>query len=51
MVWKQAICLMVAAASLMAADPVWKSKPSAQWTEDDIQQVLATSPWVKQVKA
>jgi hypothetical protein len=36
---------------LMAADPVWKSKPSAQWTEADARQVLATSPWAKKITA
>jgi hypothetical protein len=50
-VWRQSVCLMVAAVSLAAADAVWKSKPAAQWTEEDIKQVLATSPWVKEVKA
>jgi hypothetical protein len=28
-------------------DPPWKSKPAAQWTEEDAKQVLADSPWVK----
>jgi hypothetical protein len=42
---------MVAASSLTAADPGWKSKPSVQWSDDDVKQVLATSPWVKQVTA
>ena len=50
-VWKQSACLMLAAVSLTAADPVWKSKPSVQWTEEDVQQVLAKSPWVKEVSA
>ena len=49
--WRQLVCLMIAAVSLTAADPVWKSKPAAQWTEEDVQQVLATSPWVKEVRA
>src|SRR5580704_8747839 len=44
-------CLMVAAALLMAADPAWKSKPAAQWTEEDANQVLAASPWSKKIKA
>ena len=35
----------------MAADPVWKSKPAAQWTEEDARQVLATSPWAKEIRA
>jgi len=49
--WKQSICLMVAAVSLTAADPAWKSKPSAQWSDEDVKEVLAASPWVKQVTA
>jgi hypothetical protein len=51
MLWRQSLCLIVAAASLMAADPVWKSKPAAQWTEEDAKQILASSPWAKEVKA
>jgi hypothetical protein len=47
----QSACLIIAAASLMSADPVWKSKPAAQWTEEDAKQILAASPWVKQNKA
>jgi hypothetical protein len=50
-VWRQAVGLVVAAASLTAADAVWKSKPAAQWTEEDARQVLAASPWVKEVSA
>jgi hypothetical protein len=49
--WKGSVCLMLAAVSLTAADPVWKSKPAAQWTEDDAQAVLTMSPWVKEVRA
>jgi hypothetical protein len=45
------VCLIVAAACLMAADPVWKSKPAAQWTEEDARQILARSPWVKENRA
>jgi hypothetical protein len=47
----QAVCLIVAASRLMAADPVWKSKPAAQWTEEDARQILARSPWVKENRA
>jgi hypothetical protein len=47
----QSLGLLVAAAHLMAADPVWKSKPAAQWTEEDAKQVLARSPWAKEIKA
>jgi hypothetical protein len=35
----------------MAADPVWLSKPAAQWTEEDARQILARSPWVKENRA
>ncbi|MGA3073254.1 MAG: hypothetical protein ABSG56_06140 [Bryobacteraceae bacterium] len=47
----QSACLIVAAAGLMAADPVWLSKPAAQWTEEDARQILARSPWVKENRA
>jgi hypothetical protein len=50
-VWRQSVCLIVAAASLTAADPVWKSKPAAQWTEEDAKQILTASPWARQVRA
>src|ERR1035437_9937452 len=42
---------VISAAQLAAADPVWKSKPAAQWTEEDAMQVLTASPWVKEVRA
>jgi hypothetical protein len=42
---------MIAAALLMAGDPAWKSKPGAEWTEEDARQVLAASPWSKTIKA
>ena len=45
------IRLMVVAASLTAADAVWKSKPAAQWNEADLKQILAASPWAKEVRA
>ena len=47
----QSACLIVAAAGLMAADPVWRSKPAAEWTEEDARQILARSPWVKENRA
>jgi len=47
----RSVCLMVAAAYLMAADPVWKSKPAAQWTEEDAKQILAASPWSRDNRA
>jgi hypothetical protein len=47
----QPLCVVVAAAQLMAGDPAWKSKPAAQWTEEDAQQLLARSPWAKEIMA
>ncbi len=47
----QSLCLLVAAACVMAADPAWKSKPAPQWTEEDAKEVLAASPWSKQIRA
>ena len=50
-VWMPSFCLIVSAASLLAADAVWKSKPANRWTDEDVKQVLSTSPWVKEVRA
>ncbi|MGA2882050.1 MAG: hypothetical protein ABSG13_24115 [Bryobacteraceae bacterium] len=36
---------------LIAAEPVWKDKPSASWTEEDARQILENSPWAKTVVA
>ncbi len=33
----------------LAEDPAWKSKPIAQWSQEDAKAVLADSPWVKHV--
>jgi hypothetical protein len=46
----QSLCLVGAAAYLLAADPAWKSKPAAQWTEEDAKQFLAKSPWSREIK-
>jgi hypothetical protein len=35
----------------MAQEAVWKSKPAAQWTEEDAKQILTKSPWVKESSA
>ena len=43
--------LVLSVALLMAADPTWKTKPAAQWSEEDAEQVLTESPWVKVVVA
>lgn len=36
---------------LAAADPSWKSRASAYWTEDDARLILNDSPWAKTTKA
>jgi hypothetical protein len=39
------------AAVLMAADePSWKTEPVTQWNVEDAKQLLADSPWVRQVR-
>jgi hypothetical protein len=43
----QPLCIILAAAQLRAADPAWKSKSTADWTEEDAKQILAASPWSK----
>lgn len=47
----QLLCSIVSAALLIAADPVWQSKPAAQWTEDDARLILAKSPWAREIRA
>jgi hypothetical protein len=51
---RRIVFLSVCAALLMGRNafgqnPAWKSKPIAQWTEEDAKAVLADSPWVKHV--
>jgi hypothetical protein len=41
--------LLVARDSL-AEDPAWKSKPIAQWSEQDAKELLKSSPWIKYVR-
>ncbi len=50
-VWKYVAGLVVTAVGLTAADAAWRTKPSAEWTDQDVQQVLAASPWTKEVRA
>lgn len=47
----RSLFLVVSAAHLSAADPVWKSKLAAQWTEEEARQILAMSPWAKKISA
>jgi|HubBroStandDraft_6_1064221.scaffolds.fasta_scaffold147501_2 hypothetical protein len=44
------LTLLFAAATLPAADPSWKDKSIPQWNDQDAKEVLANSPWVKNVK-
>jgi hypothetical protein len=39
------------AALLLAADPDWKTKTVAEWSEADAHQVLESSPWAKVIVA
>jgi hypothetical protein len=50
-IWKTAVSVTIAAAGLAAADAAWRTKPPGLWTEEDIGQVLTTSPWTKRVTA
>src|SRR5262244_1791233 len=43
--------LVASATLLIAADRVWESKPTSQWTEEDARQVLTDSPWAKATRA
>jgi len=47
----QPVVVILAAVGLLAADPVWKTKPAAQWSEEDAKQILASSPWVRENRA
>lgn len=49
---KRALWLIpVTAVLLTAAEPFWKSKPTAQWTEAEARELLNVSPWAKVVTA
>ena len=39
--------ILFSVAALMAADASWRTKPIANWTEDDAHQILSDSPWAK----
>ncbi len=42
---------VISAVVLLAADPQWKTKPTAQWTEQDAIEVLTASPWARTITA
>lgn len=49
---RRALFLIPATAILLSAqEPFWKTKPAAQWSEQDAKQLLTASPWVKVVTA
>lgn len=43
--------LLGVAALLIAAEPPWKDKPIASWTDEEARQILEQSPWAKVVVA
>ena len=45
---KHVLLALLVAISLPAAE-FWQSKPFAEWTDKDVQRILAASPWVRQV--
>jgi hypothetical protein len=47
----RSLSLAAAATYLAAADPVWKTKAAAEWTVEDAQRVLSSSPWAKDISA
>jgi len=50
-VLSQSMCLALAATYLAAADPAWRIKPASEWSGQDAQQLLAVSPWSKEITA
>src|SRR5271154_6500329 len=42
--------ISLSAVVLMAADPSWRTKPVAQWNQEDAKQILLDSPWVKTIR-
>jgi hypothetical protein len=46
---RQPSILLISVALLAAADQTWKDKQIAEWTDDDVKQILSNSPWAKAV--
>lgn len=42
------LCLFM---QMVAAGPGWKTRPVPQWTEEDARQLLAASPWAREITA
>jgi len=50
--YRAALWLVLASAigaAQVASEPAWKTKPPAQWTEQDAQQILNRSPWAREI--
>jgi len=47
--WRVLFSVLAVSATVLAADEAWKDKKVADWSDDDAQQVLTASPWVKSV--
>src|SRR5579862_4615421 len=43
--------ICASAGMLLAADASWRTKPAAQWSEEDAKQVLVKSPWSMEIGA
>jgi hypothetical protein len=43
--------ISVSGALLIGADPAWKNKPISDWNEEDARQILANSPWTRNINA
>jgi hypothetical protein len=43
--------LAITASVALAADPAWRTKSPAEWSEGDAQIVLNASPWAKEIRA
>jgi hypothetical protein len=48
---KHYLLLPLSAVLVLAADPSWKTRPVAEWTREDVRQILTDSPWAKPVMA
>jgi hypothetical protein len=45
------LCSFVAPLVLLAAGPFWEDKPPAQWTEQELINLITDSPWAQMVPA
>jgi hypothetical protein len=45
------VAVLISASLVWAGGEPWKAKPFAQWTEQDVAEVLQASPWAKNVQS